>query len=523
MVVLTHNIDKYRFSTYQIEKYKRAKPEKSSWKQSMRKIIDLQMEFWKKDIANIKFDLQSRDEITELLMGLQHIYCLAPLREKVFAVIKQIVPRKNHETGRPGMDLWKILVLGTLRLNCNWDYDKVHEIANNHNKLRQMLGHRENDFDSEYALQTIRDNIALLTPELLDEIGKIVVKTGQSIAAPKEDPQLKGSCDSFVVETDVHYPTDTNLLYDAMRKMITLIAIICSEIDVTSWRQSHHNIKKIKRLLRTLQKLRHSNSKDEEKKKIRGQFIIDKHQNYINECQEFVLKVIETIRFLRAHRNLSTSQELRLIAIEEYIHHAERQIDQIHRRIVLDEKIPHEEKVFSIFEPHTEWISKGKAGVPQELGLRVCVLKDQYGFILHHQVMEQQTDDKVAVTMVQEAKDRFENLTSCSFDKGYWSPENKKQLANILDYVVLPKKGRLSGKDKELEHSEQFVESRRRHSAVESSINALENHGLDRCLDRGLQGFKRYVALSVLARNIQIIGHLIQQKELRRQKRRKAA
>ena len=369
----------------------------------MRKIIDLQMEFWKKDIANIKFDLQSRDEITELLMGLQHIYCLAPLREKVFAVIKQIVPRKNHETGRPGMDLWKILVLGTLRLNCNWDYDKVHEIANNHNKLRQMLGHRENDFDSEYALQTIRDNIALLTPELLDEIGKIVVKTGQSIAAPKEDPQLKGSCDSFVVETDVHYPTDSNLLYDAMRKMINLIAIICSEIDVTSWRQSHHNIKKIKRLLRTLQKLRHSNSKDEEKKKIRGQFIIDKHQNYINECQEFVLKVIETIRFLRAHRNLSTSQELRLIAIEEYIHHAERQIDQIHRRIVLDEKIPHEEKVFSIFEPHTEWISKGKAGVPQELGLRVCVLKDQYGFILHHQVMEQQTDDKVAVTMVQEA------------------------------------------------------------------------------------------------------------------------
>jgi len=59
---------------------------------------------------------------------------------------------------------------------------------------------------------------------------------------------------------------------------------------------------------------------------------------------------------------------------------------------VLDEKIPHEEKVFSIFEPHTEWISKGKAGVPQELGLQVCVLKDQYGFILHHLVMEQQTD-----------------------------------------------------------------------------------------------------------------------------------
>ncbi len=125
--------------------------------------------------------------------------------------------------------------------------------------------------------------------------------------------------------------------------------------------------------------------------------------------------------------------------------------------------------------------------------------------------------------MAQGAKDRFDNLVGCSFDKGFYSPENKNQLANILDFVVLPKKGRLSAKEKEIEHSEEFIESRRKHSAVESSINALENHGLDRCLDHGLHGFKRYVALAVLARNIQILGHLIQQKELKQQKRRKAA
>ena len=147
--------------------------------------------------------------------------------------------------------------------------------------------------------------------------------------------------------------------------------------------------------------------------------------------------------------------------------------------------------MFSIFEPHTEWISKGKAGVAQELGLGVCVHKDQYGFILHHRIMQHQTDDKLAVVMVQETKDRFENLVGSSFDRGFWSPENKSQLAEILDYVVLPKKGRLSAKDKEIEQSEEFVESRRKHSAVESSINALENHGLDRCLDHGLHGFKR--------------------------------
>jgi hypothetical protein len=279
----------------------------------------------------------------------------------------------------------------------------------------------------------------------------------------------------------------------------------------------------VKHLLREIQKLRRSTSKDEAKKQERDQLIVDKHQNYIDVCQGFVLRVKETIRILRELGLLSMGQELRLTTIEEYIRHAERQIDQIRRRVVLDEKIPHEEKVFSIFQPHTEWISKGKAGVPQELGLAVCVHKDQFGFILHHLVMQQQTDDKVAVVMVQETKDRYENLVGSSFDRGFYSPENKSRLSKILDYVVLPKKGRLSAKDRELEYSEEFVETRRKHSAVESSINALENHGLDRCLDHGIDGFERYVALSVLARNIQILGHMLQQKELKKQKRRKAA
>ena len=194
----------------------------------MRKVIDLQMEFWKKDIANIEFDLNSRDEIPKLLMGLQHIYRTPQIRNKVFKVLKQIVPRKCHENGRPGMDLWKILILGTVRLNCNFDYDKVHDMANNHDKIRRMLGHREKDFYSTYALQTIKDNVSLLTPEILDEINQIVVQAGHSLVMNKNDEMLKGSCDSFVVETDVHYPTDTNLLFDAIRKMIRILAIICS-------------------------------------------------------------------------------------------------------------------------------------------------------------------------------------------------------------------------------------------------------------------------------------------------------
>ena len=489
----------------------------------MRKVVDLQMQFWKKDIADLEFDLQSRDEIPKLLMGLQHIYGTESLREAVFDILERLVPKENHEKGRPGMDLWKILVLGTLRLNCNWDYDKVLEIANNHTKVREMLGHCKTDFDSNYALQTIRDNIALLTPQVLDEINQVVVKAGHKLVSKEKVPELKCSCDSFVVETDVHYPTDINLLFDAMRKTIFLIAVICSEIGITAWRQSQHNILTVKRLMRAIQKLKRSTSKDKSKKEARDDLIVMNHQNYIKVCQVFLSKAIETISILRELELISATQELRLETIEVYIHHAERQIDQIYRRVVLNGKIPHAEKVFSIFEPHTDWISKGKAGVPQELGLMVCVLKDQYGFILHNLVMQHQTDAKVAVSMVQDAKDRFENIIGCSFDKGFHSPANQKELANMLDYVILPKKGRLSAKDKQIEQSEEHKAYRRKHSAVESSINALENHGLDRCRDHGEHGFKRYVALSILARNIQILGHLIQQKELNRRMRHKTA
>jgi hypothetical protein len=489
----------------------------------MRKVIDLQLEFWKKDISQIRFDLKSRDEIPKVLMGLQHIYTTREIRDEVFNILSQIVPKKSCETGRPGMDLWKILVLGTLRANCNCDYDKLHELANNHRTVRLMLGHGGTQDESLYALQTIRDNVSLLTPEMLEEINQIVVRAGHGIVGEKEDDDLRASCDSFVVETDVHYPTDTNLLFDAMRKMIKIIAVICSEFGMTEWRQSHHNILKIKRMLRGLEKLKRSRSKDERKIAEREELIVNEYQKYIDTCQGFIVRIQETMQTLRRMRVLSVAQDLALSEVENYIVHADRQIDQIYRRVILEEKIPHEEKVFSIFEPHTEWITKGKAGVPQELGLNVCVVKDQYGFILYHEVLERQTDEKVAIPIIQETKDRFPNVARCTFDKGFYSPENKRQLANMLDCVILPKKGRLSNSDKEVEYSEEFVQARRKHSAVESAINALENHGLDRCLDHGLQGFKRYVALSVLGRNLQILGHILQQKELMRQKRRKAA
>ena len=153
----------------------------------MRKTFEPQLTFGQTPIDQIKFDIRSRDEIPNLLLGLQHIYLNLELRQEIFKLLETMISKEtNSKTGRPGMDLWKILVAGTIRINCNWDYDKLREIINNHKTIRQMLGHGMMDDDVIYPLQTLKDNISLLTPEILDKINTLVVKEGHKVLLKKK-------------------------------------------------------------------------------------------------------------------------------------------------------------------------------------------------------------------------------------------------------------------------------------------------------------------------------------------------
>lgn len=217
--------------------------------------------------------------------------------------------------------------------------------------------------------------------------------------------------------------------------------------------------------------------------------------------------------------NINDLRKERLEEILRYADHAGRQTGQIGRRVIRGEKIPHSEKVFSIFEEHTERICEGKTGISRELGLKVCVIGDRYRFVLHHHVMKKETDEKVAILMVSEAKKKSDDMVSCSFDKVFCSKINKTGSEKKSETVILPKKGKLSHEEKENENSEKFIRLRHEHSAAESAISALENHGSDRCPDRGIGRFGRYVALAISGRNLQILGNIIQQKEFNRRKR----
>lgn len=141
------------------------------------------------DIADIKIDVRSRDDIPLILLGLQHIYCTDDLREKVFEIIKEILPTQlidgqskpvSAKLGCPGMNQWTILVLGSLRLCLNADYDRIHELSNQHRTLRLMLGIADWD-DKIFSLQTLKDNLQLFTPEILARINQAVVEAGYAL------------------------------------------------------------------------------------------------------------------------------------------------------------------------------------------------------------------------------------------------------------------------------------------------------------------------------------------------------
>lgn len=482
----------------------------------MRKIVDEQMHIGQVDISAVKIELNTRDEIPQLLRGLQHLYANPGLRSLVFKELWKMVPDDiDKDNGRMGMDLWSILVLGTLRVSCNCDWDKLQELANNHFTLRQMLGNGMFDFDKRYPRQTLCDNVRWFTPEILAQINRIVVDEGHEQLGILPDDKLHGRCDSLVFETDVHFPTDINLLWDAIRKVLELAHQITESHPLPGWRQARHNLRIAKNLYRRIQRLREQGKKDTPEYRSAVQQYIQLAEGFFERARACFCP---SLFFARSIMLLLKAERLL-----EFVSYGETLSGQLRRRCINGETIPHEEKLFSLFEPHTEWIKKGKAGVSQELGVRVGIVECDSGFVLLSRVMTKETDDKAAVPFITDVKSLYPQFSSCSFDKGFHSPDNQKKLAVLLEKVILPRKGKLDKEELEIESAEDFKRLRRKHAAVESGLNALENHGLDRCLDNGIDGFKRYVGLVVLARNIQLLGRKLQDRLLEEEEQKRIA
>ena len=149
----------------------------------MREVHRSQFQLGQVPIEEIWINPKSRDDIPAVLKGLQHIWSDEELRARLLALLDEhILPEADRTVGRPGMDLWQILVLGVLKQGLGCDFDRLHDLTNHHGTIREFLGHGDFDDKTRYEYQTVVDNVSLLTPELLSAVGRLVVESGHKVA-----------------------------------------------------------------------------------------------------------------------------------------------------------------------------------------------------------------------------------------------------------------------------------------------------------------------------------------------------
>ena len=307
-----------------------------------------------------------------------------------------------------------------------------------------------------------------------------------------------------MVETNVHFPTDINLTWDCARKCLDMTRYIVEELGwLPEWRQ-------IKDWRNKLRRNYHQCSEIHRKKGNNYQNRLERSvKKYLNCCLTISQKIDNTLKDKSIGHTITSA--LLTQELDRYKKLLDKHIDLVERRILKGEKIPHQEKMFSIFEPHTEWLNKGKLHKNCELGLNTLIVTDQHQFILHHEVMQKQVDVHMTIPVSKTISKKYKGykLTSISFDRNFFSQNAKEVVGKLFENVVLPKPGKKSAQQQEEESSKTFSVLRKQHSAVEANINQLEHNGVNKCPDKGIYGFRRYVALGVIAYNLHHLGKLI--------------
>jgi hypothetical protein len=437
--------------------------------------------------------------LSKLCAALKEIFITPVWNEKVFEILEAKIMAGKQRTGRPGMDLWQIFVLSQVRLCQNISYDELHHIANHDSLIRQIMG-IESGFGYEkykFGYQNIVDNVSLLDDETVRELNQVIVEFGHEVFKKKEEEALRLKTDSFVVESNVHFPTDYSLLWDSARKCLDMVGKFKEKYpEVQGWRKMNDWYRQLKNSMRAVGKTSSSGGKGKEQRVKRAV------RYYLSKARTLQHK-LEGSKETFPQRDIPDM--LMMLDLERYMAFLYKFIDLLERRVIKGEQIPHEEKMFSIFEEYTEWITKGKMHPNVELGKKLAITTDQYNLIVDYRIMENQSDPEM-VKPIAESLIGLYLIRSWSFDKGFWHKENKSMLEEHVEKVVMPKKGKCNKLEQAEEDHRSFRLLRNKHSAVESNINELECRGLDRCPDRGYPHFKRYIGLSVAAYNLRRIG-----------------
>jgi hypothetical protein len=487
----------------------------------MRKSFDPQQRLDCQPVLSVRLNLDCRDEIVPILRARQHIYSRPELRDDILRAIARDVNRtSSRKRGRCGLHYWQILVLAAVRLGCDLDYDKLQDLAEQHRALRQIMGIGDWDEHIAFDWRRIRDNLTKIRPETLQRINHLVVAAGHELA-PHAAETVRA--DSFVVRTNIHHPTDSSLIRDGLRKILTIGATLAFLLGVGGWRQHKHLYRKVRKLARKIERIA-ARKGPEYHERLKAPY------RELLALADTIVDRAEALR-IAAPNAPGDLQALGLDAeLAVFLERTRHVCGAARRRVLEGQNVPNREKLFSIFQPHTQLYKRGKANEPVQFGRQLLVYEDGAGFITQAYLLPRDADDRdVVVDQTRRLQQRLGGrIRRASFDRGFHSPENQHQLAQIIEHPCLPMPGRHQAAEQAGAASIEFRQARQRHPGIESAIAALQSgNGLMRCRDRTERGFRRYLQLGVLGRNLHQLGKLLIAQDHRdspaAQSRRKAA
>ena len=486
-------------------------------------------------VVQVELNFNCRDELIPILRGLQHVYSTPTLRDEILKLVERDVSAKSRaDRGRGGLSYWCILVLASARLGCHLDYDKLHDLAENHRALRSIM--QVGDFDeTNFSWKRIRDNVCLLQPPTIEEINRLIVRAGQGFA-PEAVKTMRA--DSFVIETNIHYPTDSSLIVDGIRKVLELSEPLARLHGVSGWRQHEQLLRAVKKSARQVARIAHKKGPNyKEKLKTAYAKLLKKSGRVLTRVKELIAVVkgrglpsrdaglivneslVNSANIVSANivssASLITDELLELTTLETFVARTQQVRDIARRRVILGETVPNDEKLFSLFEPHTQLYKRGKAGKPVQFGRLVLVFEDAAGFITQHRLLTRSEADRdVAVSETRRLQERYgQQVETLSFDRGFHSPSNQEELPKLVKFPCLPKPGVIQAAAQARTASDTFRQSQQHHPGIESAIGGLQSgNGLKRCRDRGELGLERYLALGILGRNLHTLGRLLIQR-----------
>jgi transposase, IS5 family len=306
--------------------------------------------------------------------------------------------------------------------------------------------------------------------------------------------------DTTAYETNIHHPTDSSLLWDSYRTLARLMRDARDEMRAMGLMHRFHT-KKVRKLALYISRNSHKKEKGVQRK-------IKSTYRKLIERVTWIVSVGETAMKLLSGWNIEVMAVK--AELKHYLPITEKIIVQSERRVILGEQVPSAEKVYSLFEEHTELIKRGKAGKPIEFGHKVLLAETGEKFIIHYEAMPKQRADKELIQQSLNAhKKVFRSRPDIlAGDKGFY--ESREQIGNLsqeIETVSICKKGRRTEEEDRRESTEEFKAGQRFRAGIEGTISVLKRaFKLSRCFFKGFKNFASSVGCAVFCHNLVMLS-----------------